>query len=218
MRLILLGPPGAGKGTQASALSNKYSIPHISTGEILREAVRKGDPVGVKAKAFMDKGELVPDEIVTEIVVDRLREDDTKKGFILDGFPRTRVQAESLDSSLKEYGIKIDRVVYFDTSASVSIERLSGRRVCPKCGGNFHLRNIPPKQEGICDDCGTSLIQREDDKEGTVKNRLRVYEEKTRSLIDYYKEKGSLKTVSGDQEVEGVLENLSRMFVDEKLV
>lgn len=214
MRLVLLGPPGAGKGTQAEVLSKEYKLPHISTGDMLREAVRKKSAVGQKAKAYMIKGELVPDEIVIEIVRARLAKDDAKNGFILDGFPRTRPQAESLDRVLNNEGKPIDLVLYFNTSNKVSIERLSGRRICKSCGANFHVINIPPKKIGICDFCGLDLIQREDDKEATVKNRLEVYKKETAQLLDYYKNKSILKAVSGDLDVKQVFNILSKLFDD----
>lgn len=218
MRLILLGPPGAGKGTQALVLSQNYNIPHISTGDILREAVKNGLPLGVKAKSFMERGELVPDEIVTGIVVERLKRGDVKKGFILDGFPRTLKQAMDLESALKKESISIDMALYFETSPKVAIERLSGRRVCKVCGYNYHVKNIPPKREGICDKCGGELFQRPDDKEETVRNRLKIYEEQTKPLVDYYTKKGVLKKVSGDLGVDELFKVLSKIFSDAKLV
>jgi adenylate kinase len=214
----LLGPPGAGKGTQAKVLSQTYAIPHISTGDILREAVKNNAPVGKKAKAYMDKGELVPDDVVNQIVVERIGEDDAARGFILDGFPRTRVQAQRLDESLGELGIALDLVLYFETSNRVAIARLSGRRVCRKCGANFHITNIPPKVNGVCDHCGGELYQRPDDSEETVKNRLVVYEQQTKELVEYYRGKGLLRTVSGDLDVQEVFVILSKMFKDEGLV
>ena len=217
MRLILLGPPGAGKGTQSIVLSKKYNIPHISTGDILRESVKKSLPLGVKAKSYMDKGELVPDEIVTGIVVERLKDADTKRGYILDGFPRTVKQAEDLDAALKSSGSSIDMAVYFDTSEAVAIERLSGRRVCKGCGFNYHVKNIPPKKDGVCDKCGGELFQRPDDKEDTVRNRLKVYEAQTKPLIEYYTKKGIIKKVSGDLGVDGLFKVLSKVFRDAKL-
>lgn len=217
MRLILLGPPGAGKGTQAIVLSKKYSIPHISTGDILREAVKKDLPLAKLTKAFMEKGELVPDEIVTEIVVERLKMDDAKRGFILDGFPRTLKQALDLDAALKSESITIDLILYLETSPKVAIERLSGRRVCKVCGYNYHLENIPPKKEGICDQCGGELFQRPDDKEETVRKRLMVYEVETKPLVDYYSKKRLLKKVSGDLDVKDLFEVLSKIFAEAKL-
>lgn len=217
MKLVLLGPPGAGKGTQSVVLSRKYNIPHISTGDILRKAVRSSQPLGIKAKAFMDKGELVPDEIVTGIVIGRLSEPDAKGGFILDGFPRTLKQAQGLNECLKKISSGIDIVIYFETSSKVAIERLSGRRVCKKCGFNYHIKNIPPKKEGACDKCGGELFQRPDDLEETVINRLKVYERETKPLIDYYVKKGFLKKVSGDLNVEDLFKVLSNIFADAKL-
>lgn len=217
MRLVLLGPPGAGKGTQSIELCREYKIPHISTGDILRESVKAGAPLGLKAKSYMDKGELVPDEIVTGIIAERLKAPDTKNGYILDGFPRTLKQAEDLDAALKKMALGIDMVVYFDTSAKVAIERLSGRRVCRTCGFNYHVKNIPPKKEGICDKCGGVLFQRPDDKEETVINRLKVYEGRTKPLVNFYTKKGILKKVSGDLGVEDLFKVLSKIFIDEKL-
>jgi len=217
VRLVLLGPPGAGKGTQSVVLSREYRIPHISTGDILREAVKAGLPLGVKAKAFMDKGELVPDEVVTGIVVERLKKPDAQSGYILDGFPRTLKQAQDLDGALKEMSSGIDMVIYFETSPEVAVERLSGRRVCKNCGFNYHVKNIPPKREGICDKCGGALFQRPDDNEETVRNRLKVYEGQTKPLVDYYRNKGILKKVSGDLGADGLSKILSKLFADAKL-
>ena len=217
MKLVLLGPPGAGKGTQSVVLAKRYKIPHISTGDILRESVKLAQPLGLKAKSYMDKGELVPDEIVTDIVVERLKKDDTKDGYILDGFPRTLKQAEDLDEALKRAASATDMVIYFATSPAVAIERLSGRRVCKSCGFNYHVKNIPPKKEGICDKCGGSLFQRPDDKEETVRNRLKVYEDQTKPLIDHYVKKGLLKRVSGDMGVDELFKVLSKIFADAKL-
>jgi adenylate kinase len=217
MKLVLLGPPGAGKGTQSVVLSKTYSIPHISTGDILRESVKSGQPLGLKAKSFMDKGELVPDDVVVGIVVDRLKKDDTKKGYILDGFPRTVRQAEELDKALKAIPSSIDMVLYFETSAKTAIERLTGRRVCKACGFNYHVKNIPPRKAGICDKCGGELIQRPDDTEATVLNRLKVYEAQTKPLIDYYTRSGALSKVSGDLGVNELNKVLSELFAAKKL-
>lgn len=215
--MILLGPPGAGKGTQSVVLAKKYNLPHISTGDILRESVKSGQPLGLKAKEYMDKGALVPDEIVTGIVAERLKRPDTKKGFILDGFPRTIKQAEDLGSALKDMGTEIDAVIYFETSTNVAIERLTGRRVCKSCGFNYHIKNIPPKKEGICDKCGGQLYHRADDNEATVRNRLKVYEDQTKPLIDYYSKQGILEKVSGDMGVDELFKVLSKLFEDAKL-
>ena len=217
MNIVLLGPPGAGKGTQGVVLSKSYHIPHISTGDILREAVKNGTPMGKKAKMFMDKGELVPDEVVVDIVVDRLGRGDTKKGYILDGFPRTLTQAKELDTALKIIASGIDMALYFDIPENVAIERLTGRRVCKKCGANYHIKNIPSKKEGVCDKCGAELFQRPDDKLETVKNRLKVYELQTRPLIEYYTKKGILKKVSGALDVKDLFNVLSKVFSDAKL-
>lgn len=217
MNLILLGPPGAGKGTQSVVLAGKYGLPHISTGDILRESVKAGQPLGLKAKEYMDKGALVPDEVVTGIAADRLKKPDTKKGFILDGFPRTIAQAEDLDKELNKMGRRIDLVLYFATSTDVAIERLTGRRVCKSCGFNYHVKNIPPKKDGICDKCGGPLIHRVDDNEATVRNRLKVYEDQTKPLIDYYTKQGTLKKVSGDMSVDELFKVLSKLFKEAKL-
>jgi len=217
MRLILLGPPGAGKGTQADVLSNRLNMPHISTGDMLREALRENREVGRRAKEYMEKGELVPDELVTEIVKNRLSQADTKDAFILDGYPRTEKQAEDLDAALDSIGNKLDLVLYFKTSSEVSIERLSGRRICPHCNANYHIKNRPPAKEGNCDKCGTALYQREDDKPTTVIKRLEVYGLKTKSLISYYQKKGLLREIPGDFEVESLYEFLTGLFAKEKL-
>jgi len=214
VKIVLLGPPGAGKGTQGVVLSKSYKVPHISTGDILREAVKNGTQLGLKAKSFMDKGELVPDEVVTGIVVERLNQKDTKSGYILDGFPRTLPQAEHLDAALKKISSGIDMVLYFEIPETVAIGRLTGRRVCKKCGANFHIKNIPPKKEGICDKCGGELFQRPDDRIETVKNRLKVYEGQTRPLIEYYTKQGILKKVSGALDVNDLFKELSQIFSD----
>jgi len=218
MRLILLGPPGAGKGTQAAVLSKEFGWTHISTGDILRESVEKGTDFGLKAKKYMDKGELVPDAIVTSIVADRIKGLGSSKGFILDGYPRTATQAESLEQALDALKMPIDRVVYFETTPEVSISRLSGRRVCSKCGANYHIKNIPPKKVNVCDRCQGAIIQREDDKEATVRNRLKVYEKQTCVLLSRYEEQGILRTISGDLDVQTAFKALSDLFKKEKLV
>ena len=214
MKIVLLGAPGAGKGTQGVVLSRNYNIAHISTGDILREAVKSKTALGMKALVYMDKGELVPDEVVTGIVVERLAQKDTKKGFILDGFPRTLKQALDLDKELKNISSGIDMVLYFDIPENVAIERLTGRRVCRSCGANYHIKNIPPKIEGICDKCGGQIYQRKDDTLETVKNRLKVYEEQTRPLVEYYTKKGILKKVSGALDVNSLFKVLSQIFSD----
>jgi adenylate kinase len=215
MRLVFLGPPGAGKGTQAKVISERFKIPHVSTGDILRESVKRDSEVGRQAKGYMDKGELVPDEIVTKIVAERLTEPDMSGGFILDGFPRTRNQAVSLDDKLKNMEIGVDYVIYFNTLEETSISRLTGRRVCRGCGANYHITNIKPKKEGICDICGSELYQRQDDTVETVKNRLKVYQRQTADLIDYYRSKNILVTVSGELNVEGVFGELTKFFTQQ---
>ncbi|MBL7156872.1 MAG: adenylate kinase [Candidatus Omnitrophica bacterium] len=217
MNLVLLGPPGAGKGTQAKVLSREFKFLHVSTGDMLREALKEGKEVGRRAKTYMDKGELVPDDIVIDIVIERISQEDAKKGFLLDGFPRNERQANQLDESLARVGKKVEMVLYFKTSSEVSIARLSGRRVCQACRANFHVKNMPPKKSGICDYCGGKLIQRNDDKEKTVKNRLVVYEKETESLIGYYKEKDILQEVSGDLDVDNLFEVIKVLLQKEGL-
>ncbi len=217
MRLIFLGPPGAGKGTQAQVIAKDLGALHISTGDMLRAALKAGTSIGLKAKTFMDKGELVPDEVVIELVLDRISKDDAKKGFILDGFPRTKVQAEKLDAALSGKN-PIDLVIYFETSEPTVISRLSGRRICKNCGANYHVVNIPPKKANICDKCAGELYQRTDDMPDTVKNRLVVYNNQTKDLIDYYKTQRLLRTVSGDKDVNEVRSILLELFKAEKFL
>ncbi|MFH2137796.1 MAG: adenylate kinase [Candidatus Omnitrophota bacterium] len=214
MRLVLLGPPGAGKGTQANVLSKKYNLLHISTGDLLREAVKANSSVGLEAKTYMDKGELVPDEIVTKMITEKLKNSDSGLGFMLDGFPRTGKQAEILDQALFDMSLPLDMVIYFETKEDTILTRLTGRRVCRGCGFNFHVVNIPPKQEGICDYCGGELYQRKDDTEETIKNRITVYNNQTSELIDYYAKKGLLEKVSGDLEVDVLFEDLQKIFAE----
>ena len=193
MKLILLGAPGAGKGTQAAVISERLNIPQISTGNIIRAALKSGTEMGLKAKSFIDAGQLVPDEVVIGIIKDRLAEADCKDGFILDGFPRTIPQAEALD----EMGIVIDKVIDIEVADEVIISRLSGRRVCEKCGRPYHTESLKPKAEGICDDCAGALIQRKDDHPDTVKARLEIYHKETEPLKDYYEKQGKLTVVEG---------------------
>ncbi len=197
MKIIMLGAPGAGKGTQAKKIAEKYMIPHISTGDIFRANIKNGTELGNKAKTYMDQGLLVPDELVVDLVVDRVGQEDAKNGYVLDGFPRTIPQAEALDKALEAIGEKVDFAINVEVPDENIIRRMSGRRACVACGGTYHLVHIPPKQEGICDTCGKELILREDDKPETVKKRLDVYHEQTQPLIDYYTEKGILKEVDG---------------------
>ncbi len=218
MRLVFLGPPGAGKGTQAKVLSKGFKIPHISTGDILRDAVRDKTAIGLKAKEYMDKGELVPDDIVIEIVAQRVAKPNCQNGFILDGFPRTEGQAKALDETLERLKCPIDLVIYFKTSLETIIQMLSGRRVCKNCGTNYHVENIPPKVPGKCDLCGGELYQRDDDKEETVRKRMEVYEKTVLEIINYYKGNNKLRTVSGDLDVDDVHSYLSKLFLKEKLL
>ena len=187
MNLILLGPPGAGKGTQAARIVEKYNIPHISTGDIFRKNISEGTKLGKKAKEYMDRGELVPDSLVIEIATDRLTEDDCADGFLLDGFPRTVEQAVALDAFLGGRGEKINHVLDIDVPKEELMTRLIGRRVCKECGATYHVTNMPPAKEGICDKCGGELIQRADDTEATVENRIEVYNQQTMPLVEYYK-------------------------------
>mgnify|MGYP004458314817 FL=1 len=197
MKIIMLGAPGAGKGTQAKMIAEKYSIPHISTGDIFRANIKEGTELGKKAKTYMDKGELVPDELVVDLVVDRLAKDDAAKGYVLDGFPRTIPQAEALDAALAKRNEKVDFAIDVNVPDENIVKRMSGRRACVGCGATYHIVNVPPKKEGICDTCGGELILRDDDKPETVLNRLSVYHEQTQPLIDYYTKEGILKTVDG---------------------
>jgi adenylate kinase len=212
MRIVLLGPPGAGKGTQAVMLADKKGFLHLSTGDILRENVKNGTLIGKKAKAFMDKGELVPDDIVIEMMLDTIKNARSQEDFILDGFPRTVYQANNLDRELNKLKLPIDMVVYFKTSIKTVILRLTGRRLCSKCGASYHITNMPPKKQGVCDKCGSELYQRKDDSEETIKKRLEVYDIKTKELIDYYKVQGILKEVSGDMEAPKVYSELSEIL------
>ncbi|WP_224985155.1 adenylate kinase [Geomonas agri] len=204
MNLILLGPPGVGKGTQAKLLIDRFGIPQISTGDILRAAVKELTPMGIKAKGFMDSGALVPDEVVIGIVEERLAQPDCQKGFILDGFPRTVPQADALSQVLSGIGKKIDHVVSLSVDKAELLKRLTGRRACSKCGAGYHVDFAPSKVAGICDACGGELFQREDDKEETILNRLAVYEAQTSPLISYYQTAGLLRSVNGLGSVEGI--------------
>ena len=208
LRTILLGAPGAGKGTQASRIVEKYGIPHISTGDIFRDNLKRKTERGLKAQEYMNRGELVPDDLTCEIATTRLLEDDCKNGFLLDGFPRTVYQAEKLDEFLKNHDQSLDVVIDVEVPEEALIARLTGRRVCKNCGATFHVINIPPKEEGICDNCGNPLIQREDDSEETARNRLSVYAEQTKPLIDFYKNQGILVEIDGEGDPEKVFEDL----------
>lgn len=208
MRIVFLGPPGAGKGTQAETVSKEKKLPHISSGNLLREAVVAGSDIGVKAKEYIDKGLLVPDQIVVDIIKDRILRDDCEGGYILDGFPRTLSQAKTLDEMLKKLGSKLDLVFYFAVSSESVVLRLSGRRICSVCGANYHVQYVPTSKDGICDKCGGELYQRADDKLETVTERMRVYHEQTEDLIQYYKKSGILREVTSDTSIEVITKTI----------
>ena len=208
MKIIMLGAPGAGKGTQAKMIADKYQVPHISTGDIFRANIKNGTELGMKAKTYMDQGLLVPDELVVDLVVDRLAQDDCVNGCVLDGFPRTIPQAESLDAALAAKGEAIDYAIDVDVPDENIINRMSGRRACVACGATYHIVHIPTKVEGVCDRCGESLILRDDDKPETVKKRLDVYHAQTQPLIDYYTTRNVLKSVDGTVDMEAVFQSI----------
>ncbi len=208
MRIIMLGAPGAGKGTQAKKIAEKFNIPHISTGDIFRANIKEGTELGAKAKTYMDQGLLVPDELVVELVVDRLRQDDAKEGYVLDGFPRTIPQAEALSAALNAIGEKVDYAIDVDVPDENIVRRMSGRRACVGCGATYHLVYNPPQVEGVCDTCGKELILRDDDQPETVAKRLSVYHEQTQPLIDFYTKAGVLKTVDGTIDIDDVFANI----------
>ena len=212
MNLILLGPPGAGKGTQAQRIIERYRIPQISTGDILRAAVKEGTPLGTKAKFFMDQGQLVPDEVVIGIIDERLKMPDCHAGFILDGFPRTIAQAEALQAILPKIGKSIDHVINIEVESEELIHRLTGRRTCKDCGAMFHILFHTPKQEGICDRCGGILYQRDDDQEETIRTRLNEYQQQTTPLIKYYQFKGMLRPIQGVGSQEQIFEKIFRLL------
>ena len=208
MNLLIMGPPGAGKGTQAAEIVKELKVPHISTGDMLREAVKKGTEMGKKAKEYMDKGQLVPDEVIIGVVKERLAQPDCKAGFLLDGFPRTLPQAEALDQTLKEMGIKLDNVINIRVPRERIVDRITGRRVCRSCGDTYHIVNKPPKENDKCDKCGGELYQRSDDTAETVNKRLDVYEAQTQPLLDYYGKQGIVVDINGDQPINRVLEDI----------
>lgn len=217
MRLVFLGAPGVGKGTQAEQVSSKFGYPKISTGDLLRDAVRNKTALGVQAKAFMDRGQLVPDSVVIGLVKEKLNEPATVKGFLLDGFPRTVAQAQELDKILKGKGQRLDRVINVTVPRSEVVRRLSGRRSCPKCQAVFHMESAPPKREGVCDRCGTTLAQRNDDRKETVETRLTVYDEQTAPLIAYYRERDLLSDLDGAGPIELVQRRLVDLFASQGL-
>ena len=209
MKIVMLGAPGAGKGTQAKMISEKYGIPHISTGDIFRANIKENTELGQKAKTYMDKGLLVPDELVVDLVVDRLAQDE---GYVLDGFPRTIPQAEALTEALAKIGEKMDYAINVEVPDENIIDRMSGRRACVACGGTYHIKYNPTKKEGICDACGGELILRDDDKPETVKQRLEVYHTQTQPLIDYYTKEGILKEVDGTQDLQKVFDDITAIL------
>ncbi len=212
MKIIMLGAPGAGKGTQAKKIAAKYGIPHISTGDIFRANIKEGTELGKKAKTYMDQGLLVPDELVVDLVVDRLQQDDCKKGYVLDGFPRTIPQAESLDAALAKAGEKMEYAIDVNVPDENIVTRMGGRRACVGCGATYHIVYNPTKVEGICDTCGEKLILRDDDKPETVQKRLGVYHEQTQPLIDYYTKAGILKEVDGTVDMEDVFQSIVQIL------
>ncbi len=212
MKIVMLGAPGAGKGTQASMIAENFGIPHISTGDIFRANIKNGTELGKEAKAYMDKGELVPDELTVRLLLDRVAKDDCKEGYVLDGFPRTIPQAEVLEKELEKTGDKIDKAVNVDVPDENIVRRMSGRRACLKCGATYHIVHIPPKKEGICDVCGSELVLRDDDKEETVKNRLDVYHKQTSPLIDFYSKRNVLETVDGTKDSKEVFEDIKKIL------
>ncbi|HIS28046.1 MAG TPA: adenylate kinase [Candidatus Avamphibacillus intestinigallinarum] len=212
MNLILMGLPGAGKGTQAEKITKTYAVPHISTGDMFRSAIKEGTTLGKKAKAFMDEGNLVPDEVTIGIVEERLQKDDCKDGFLLDGFPRTIAQAEALDALLSSMNKRIDHVLHIDVPEENLVERLTGRRICPSCGATYHVLYNPPKEEGKCDNDNSELIQRDDDQPETVKNRLAVNIKQTQPLLDFYQKQGYLKTINGNQDINDVFADIQAIL------
>ena len=212
MKIVLLGPPGAGKGTQAKSISNRYSIPHISTGDIFRKNISEETPLGIEAKQYIDNGQLVPDEVTINMVKDRLTWEDCKNGYLLDGFPRTVAQAEALQEFLDSRNENLDTALCIEVPSSFILERMTGRRVCGSCGASYHVKFNPTKVEGICDVCGSEVVQRKDDREDTVRERLDVYERQTQPLIDFYKEKNLLSTVDGTKAINEVFNDICELF------
>ena len=218
MRLVLLGPPGAGKGTQAVLLNKHFNLVHISTGDILRSQLKNKGELSDRLRSFMEKGQLVPDDIVTQIIKIRLQKEDVKNRFMLDGFPRTCAQAEALDEMLSRESMSVDTTIYFKTSKETIIQRLSGRRVCSNCAAIFHIKNMPPKKDMICDFCGLKLYQRKDDTIPIIKKRIDVYIEQSKPLVEYYAKQGKLDEVYADNDAEDVLRQLRKIFAERNLI
>ena len=212
MKIIMLGAPGAGKGTQAKMIADRYGIPHVSTGDIFRANIKNGTELGTQAKAYMDKGELVPDELTVKILLDRVAQADCTNGYVLDGFPRTIPQAEVLDKELSRLGESIDYAINVDVPDENIVKRMGGRRACVTCGATYHIEHVPPKKEGICDNCGGELILRDDDKPETVQNRLNVYHTQTQPLIDFYNAKGVLREVDGTKDMMEVFDSITAIL------
>lgn len=212
MKIVMLGAPGAGKGTQAKMIAERYQIPHISTGDIFRMNIKNGTELGKEAKTYMDAGKLVPDELTVKILLDRVSNEDCKNGYVLDGFPRTIPQAEVLTDALNKLNDKIDFAINVDVPDENIVNRMGGRRSCPSCGQVYHIVHMPPKQEGVCDKCGAALVQREDDKPETVSQRLTVYHDQTQPLIEYYEKAGVLKNVDGTKDQKEVFEAITEIL------
>ncbi len=212
MKIIMLGAPGAGKGTQAKMIADKYKIPHVSTGDIFRMNIKNGTELGMEAKKYMDQGLLVPDELTVRILLDRVAKEDCKDGYVLDGFPRTIPQAEVLEDALNKLGDQIDYAINVEVPDENIIRRMGGRRACLSCGATYHIEHVPPKKEGVCDQCGQPLVLRDDDKPETVKNRLRVYQEQTQPLIDFYTKRNVLKSVDGTQDMQDVFQEIVKIL------
>lgn len=214
MKIVILGAPGAGKGTQAKGISDYYKIPHISTGDIFRKNISEGTRLGKTAKRYMDAGQLVPDQLTLDLIDDRLQQPDCQAGYLLDGYPRTVVQAEFLEELLKKQGTQLDCALEIAVPQEVILTRMTGRRVCPSCGASYHLKNNPPTRKDTCDICGTKVIQREDDKQETVEERLEVYEEQTKPLIDFYAERQLLKSVDGTRAINQIFNSIVNVLGD----
>ncbi|HHT57164.1 adenylate kinase [Herbinix luporum] len=214
MKIIMLGAPGAGKGTQAKKIAQEFGIPHISTGDIFRENIKNNTQLGIKAKEYIDQGLLVPDELVMDLIIDRFKANDCKDGYVLDGFPRTIYQAEALDKKLKNKNESIDHVINIEVSDELIVRRMSGRRACLNCGRTYHIKTLKPKVEDICDYCNTKLVLRDDDKPETVKKRLQVYHEQTQPLIDYYNQKGLLRSMDGTKDIEVLYKEIMDLLKD----